>query len=159
MPSSNTMALNLGSNSPRRAVYEDLLDSEPGVIRQGDGWSSLSSGKAMGKPSSMASLRERALAFLRDEPGTNQVGGNKERHIVDLAQEVKEKQQRDSRGDTVRSSTANQLRPLTPGAGSMLDYGLTGKVEGQKKGRFFGKLKGLVGAGKRGSERLEGSVI
>jgi len=43
------------------------MDSAPGVVRQGDGWSSLSSGEAMAKPSSIASLRERALAFLRDD--------------------------------------------------------------------------------------------
>ena len=60
----------------QRGVYEQLLDCTPGIVRQGEGWSSrgLSTdeelvqppkiGRRMGKTSSMLSLREKARAFL-----------------------------------------------------------------------------------------------
>jgi protein-serine/threonine kinase len=134
--------------SPRRAVYEDLLESEPGVVRQGDGWTSLSSGnsKAMGKPSSMASLRERALAFLRDEPMAGpHLGASsmRERHIVDLAQEVKRE-----------SAALYKGRPATPG-GSVL---MASNVKAdQKRGGFFGKIKGF--GRKKGLERQDDGVM
>jgi hypothetical protein len=100
----------------------------------------------MGKTSSMASLREKALAFLRDEGNMNghNAGSGRERNIVDLAaQETKKVVE-------VRG------RPATPSAGSML-LGANGKVEKGKHG-FFGKLKGLVG-GKKVMERLDEGVI
>lgn len=59
--------------SPRR-LYERFLDSTPGVVRQGEGWGSLSSGKAMAKPSSIASLRERARMFLNSGANTSSGG-------------------------------------------------------------------------------------
>ena len=123
--------------SPRRAVYEDLLDSNPGVIRQGDGWSSLSSGKGMAKPSSMISLRERAMAFLRDDrerEGAAVGGTMRERHIVDLAQEV---EKRNSKAGTAG-------RPGTPGANSVLGMA---RGQGEKKG-LFGRFKGRFGGKK-----------
>ncbi|ORY31808.1 hypothetical protein BCR39DRAFT_80876 [Naematelia encephala] len=104
--------------SPRRAVYEDLLDSTPGVTRQGDGWSSsLSSGKnVLGKPSSMASLRR---AFLG------------ERKIVDLADEVDKERER---------------RPATPGTVSAL--GASAKAGDSKVKGLFGRIKRGFGGAK-----------
>jgi protein-serine/threonine kinase len=121
--------------SPRRAVYEDLLGSTPGVVRKGDGWSSHPSGRAMAKPSSMASLRERAIAFLRDdrEPKESKETG---RHIVDLAAEV--------------STKRIPARPGTPGAGSTLN---ASQGQGKKKG-FFGRLKEMVAGRHKGTEGL-----
>ena len=112
--------------SPRRVVYEKLLGAAPGVVRQGDGWTSFSSGRGMAKPASMASLRERAIAFLRDDREPKET-----RHIVDLAAEVRER------------------RPDTPGTTSVLNLGKGGiEVQGKKKG-FLGRLKGMVnGKGK-----------
>lgn len=55
------------AESPR-VIFEKFLDTTPGVVRQGDGWSSFapppSHASRMAKPSSMASLREKARAFL-----------------------------------------------------------------------------------------------
>lgn len=58
--------------APPRRLYERFLDTTPGVVRQGDGWGSLSSGKALHKPSSMLSLRERARALISGPDAGNQ---------------------------------------------------------------------------------------
>ncbi|ORX37068.1 hypothetical protein BD324DRAFT_424119 [Kockovaella imperatae] len=134
--------------SPRRVVYEDLLESEPGVVRQGDGWSSWSSGltttNRMKQPSSMVSLRERALAFLRDDKvETNASGSTRERNIVDLAQEVERRQ---SRGGEVK-------RPGTPGGQSILGLRANGG-DGKRGGGIFGRFKGKFGAGKKEREEV-----
>ncbi len=161
--------------SPRRAVYEDLLESEPGVVRQGDGWSSWTSGpshsKPMGKTTSMASLREKALSFLRDDHREsrdlkhlqsenqlrrenrdsrdlnhlNETSGVRDRHIVDLSKEVQDQSDRLRRGS--RSDLKDARRPGTPGANSVL------KGQAEKKG-ILGRLKGLVG--RKGMERVDG---
>jgi len=141
-------------NSPRRAVYEELLDSTPGVIRQGDGWSSWGSaaGKAMAKTTSMVSLRERALAFLHTdnrEPNdhthreavrvsrdmtvqnkptqANATGSARDRRIVDLAREV------DGSTRRSRQGLETPITDLGPQAGRP-----------ERKG-IFGKLKGMMG--------------
>ena len=121
--------------SPRRAVYEDLLQSEPGVVRQGDGWSSWSSGPSRGikQPSSMVSLRERALAFLRDDKDKVEAGGTmRERNILDLAQEVEKHGSRYGEPGPGR-------RPATPGANSVM-----GLKRDAKKG-IFGRFRGKFG--------------
>ena len=151
--------------SPRRAVYEDLLSSEPGVVRQGDGWSSWSSGRGMAKTTSIGSLRERALAFLRDDHrdskdlrdvqrdgmrDSKEIGSimsGRERHIVDLAAEVESG--REGMRRTSRSDLRAMGRPATPGANSVL---LGGRVAHDKRG-IFGKLKGIMG--RKGMEKLE----
>lgn len=70
------------TRSPRR-LYERFLDSTPGVVRQGDGWSSGHiNGPGMkpilAKPSSMASLRERARMLLHgaDSHSTHSISSN-----------------------------------------------------------------------------------
>lgn len=159
--------------SPRRAVYEDLLESTPGVSRQGDGWTSWTSPKGMAKTSSMASLREKALSFLRDDhrdsrdsrdmresrqalreskelanATTTAGGGRTERHIVDLAREVEDQRERLRRG-----SKSDLKRPATPGMNGLGRVNANGLgVGGEKKG-LFGRLKGLVG--KKGMERVD----
>lgn len=153
------------TSSPRRLVYEDLLDSTPGVVRQGDGWSSnMYSGRGMSKPTSMASLRERAMAFLGNDHArenrdskdlsvgkTHPVAtrtGVRDRHIIDLASEVeKDKSGRNSRNDTLLVSG----RPGTPSALSTLNA-KGAPFDGKKQG-LFGKLKGLVG--RRGMDKVE----
>lgn len=73
----------------QRGVYEQLLDSTPGVIRQGEGWSSRGMSEddgeplapprikgRMGKTSSMLSLREKARAFLGTNSTTTGVNTN-----------------------------------------------------------------------------------
>lgn len=124
-------ALNsLLDTSPRRAVYNDLLDSTPGVIRHGEGFASSAlfspPVKPVAKTSSMASLRR---AFL---------GEPKERRIVDLSAEV---QKRDSM----------PMRPVTPGAASLFGQG---KVEHGKVKGLFGRLKEKMG-GKNKLEKLD----
>ena len=80
----------------------------------------------MAKPSSMASLREKAMAFLRDDREP------KERNIVDLAAEVRDRDRE------------REARPNTPGVGTMGGGG-RGGVEGHGKAKgFFGRLKGMV---------------
>lgn len=79
----------------------------------------------------MASLRERAIAFLRDDHGTKEPGPSantvSSRNIVDLAAE------------------ARVHRPDTPGAASFLNVGRSGTdAQGKRKG-FMGRLKGMVG--------------
>lgn len=70
--------------SPRRVRYEALLSDEPGVTRQGEGWTSSNINipsyqrKEVKPSSSMASLRERARALLGDSR-------ERERHIVNLS--------------------------------------------------------------------------
>lgn len=70
--------------SPRRVRYETLLSGEPGVTRQGEGWTSNNikitsyQRKEVKPSSSMASLRERARALLGDSR-------ERERHIIDLS--------------------------------------------------------------------------
>lgn len=70
--------------SPRRVRYETLLSGEPGVTKQGAGWTSSNINvpsyqrKGVKPSSSMASLRERARALLGDSR-------ERERHIVDLS--------------------------------------------------------------------------
>lgn len=70
--------------SPRRVRYEALLSDEPGVTRQGEGWTSSNINipsyqrKEVKLSSSMASLRDRARALLGDLR-------ERERHIVDIS--------------------------------------------------------------------------
>ena len=133
----------------QRGVYEQLLDSTPGVVRNGDGWSSW---RSMAKPSSMASLRERARALL---DGEKRESG---RNITNLADEVERERgnggregKRNSRlvstfststigvPTTAASSTTANGRPATPGAGSLLSR--TQDIGGKKGGGFFKALK------------------
>ena len=78
----------------------------------------------------MASLRERAIAYLRDdrelrEPASTGIGTG--RNIVDLAAEVRTK------------------RPETPGAGSVFNSGKSNEGHGKVKGKgFFGRLKQMA---------------
>ncbi|KIR96928.1 CAMK/CAMKL protein kinase [Cryptococcus deuterogattii 2001/935-1] len=71
-------------SSPRRVRYEALLSDEPGVTRQGEGWTSSNINvpsyqrKEVKPSSSMASLRERARALLWDSR-------ERERHILNLS--------------------------------------------------------------------------
>ena len=121
----------------------------------------MSNGKAMAKPSSIASLRERALAFLRDDKdrdgrdprdiardseqkrekenrastvsGTMGVAG---RQIVDLAQVV-DHDKRVSKGDLPK-------RPGTPGGNSIFNVHPRNTSEGKNKG-IFGRWMGKWG--------------
>jgi hypothetical protein len=119
----------------------------------------------MAKTTSMGSLRERALAFLRDEHrdskdlrevkrdsmrDSKEIGSvmsGRERRIVDLAAEVEGR--REGMQRTSRSDLRAMGRPATPGATSMLLGGRTGH---DKRG-IFGKLKGMMG--RKGMEKLE----
>ena len=121
--------------SPRRAVYENLIGSAPGVIRNGDGWSSRSSGQAMRKTSSMASIRERALAFLRDEREPKET--TTRRQIVDLAVEARHRQA--------------QAISDTPGPNPGIPTGKSNDVHGKRWG-FIGRLKGMVSGKSRAVE-------
>lgn len=121
----------------------------------------------MAKTSSMASLREKALSFLRDDHResrdsrdmrdareslrnsqdfTSATAPRGERHIVDLAQEVEDQREKMRRG-----SRSDLRRPATPGMNGLARNGVAG-VGGEKKG-LFGRLKGLVG--KKGMERVD----
>jgi hypothetical protein len=154
--------------SPRRAVYEELLNSTPGVIRQGDGWSSWgsSAGKAMAKTTSMISLRERALAFLhndnRDSRGYKETQRESVRASRDLGVSaatavgdavlganggkagVKDRhivdlaKEVDQQRTAGRKSRQDLERPVVSGS----NMASSGRVE--KKG-IFGKLKGMMG--------------
>ena len=88
----------------------------------------------------MISLKERAMAFLRDDREREGAAGGtmKERHIVGLAQEV---EKRNSKAGIVG-------RPGTPGANSVL---AASKGQGEKKG-LFGRFKGKFGAKKEKEE-------
>ncbi|OCF43528.1 CAMK/CAMKL protein kinase [Kwoniella heveanensis CBS 569] len=132
-------------NSPRRVRYENLLTGEPGVVRQGDGWGSMSSGKGMMKPSSsMASLRERARALLGDSKPH-------ERNIVDLSKPNNHhKLEKRSSRLTLADRSEHPARPGTPAAQSVL----TMKTDGGKKG-WLKSLKGAMGMGKKGAHGLE----
>lgn len=167
--------------SPRR-LYERFLDSTPGVVRQGDGWSSgfvaLPPIKpAMGEPSSMASLRERARMLLHGNHTTgenfihphsihghsnsiNQGTTSSGRTIIDLANKERRNSQPLVHGyGTVNSATAvsftSTVRPNTPGAGSVLTTG-TG-TGGQKGWGIWKGLKSGLGMkkGKATGERME----
>ncbi|WVF68723.1 hypothetical protein IAT40_003495 [Kwoniella sp. CBS 6097] len=133
-------------NSPRRVRYENLLTGEPGVVRQGDGWGSLSSGRAMMKPSSsMASLRERARALLGDSNKPH------ERNIVDLSKSNgHHKFEKRSSRLTLADRDEHPARPGTPAAQSVL----TMKTDGGKKG-WLKSLKGAMGMGKKGAHGME----
>jgi hypothetical protein len=156
--------------SPRR-VYERFLDSTPGVVRQGDGWGSFSTGIGgsgrMGKQSSMASLRERARALL-GSGGTERDGG---RNIVDLAQVVKDQEGGNKENDRENGREGEKgkekekrksrdgliSRPATPGTGSVLNLGMGG-VGGGKEGKGVkGIWKGWrgMGMGKKKMDRVE----
>ncbi|WVQ96253.1 hypothetical protein IAU59_003357 [Kwoniella sp. CBS 9459] len=132
-------------NSPRRVRYESLLTGEPGVVRQGEGWGSLSSGKGMMKPSSsMASLRERARALLGDSKAH-------ERNIVDLSKpQGHHKLEKRSSRLTLADRGDQPARPGTPAAQSVL----TMKTDGGKKG-WLKSLKGAMGMGKKGAHGME----
>lgn len=142
--------------SPRR-LYERFLDTTPGVVRQGDGWGSLSSGKALAKPSSMISLRERARALL---------GGDKHdrdsRQIVDLAattSNVASGVNAANSGSERRNSKqlfGSDRRPATPGAMSVLSVGTAGSAFGHgvkegKEGKGWGRFK-INWKGKKGGD-------
>jgi len=121
----------------------------------------------MGKPSSMASLRERARAFLGGEKDGNGSGsGNhKERQIVDLSREARdgevhtwEKRTSNSKmvqftnSTTTNSSPNTQLpqqRLSTPGANSTLGMSTSANPNSHSpahRERGEGRVKGLVRA-------------
>jgi protein-serine/threonine kinase len=155
------------TGSPRR-LYERFLDSTPGVVRQGDGWSSgfvaLPPVKpVMGKQSSMASLRERARMLIHGNhptsenfshphsinPSANNQGTTSSgRTIIDLANKERRNSQPLVHGDrygTVNSTAAVSFvsttnRPGTPGAGSVLT---TGTGTGGQKRWWKGLKEGL----------------
>ncbi|WWD18784.1 hypothetical protein CI109_103239 [Kwoniella shandongensis] len=139
--------------TPRRVRAERMLRNEPGIVRQGEGWGSLSSGRAMMKPSSsMASLRDRARALLGDSTSKDK---------VDMPSHKVEK--RSSRL-TLRSMTISNhdARPGTPGAQSVMAMkagagtGATGPgVEGRKVKGWVKSLKGAMGMGKRPMDKVE----
>lgn len=81
----------------------------------------------------MASLRERAMAFLRDEREPKEGGTG--RKIVDLAAEAQKA----------------QPRPNTPGTGSTLGIDKVGEGVAKKRG-FMGRLRGMVGGKGKGTE-------
>ena len=165
-PQTNTVA-----PSPRRAVFEELLDSTPGVVRQGDGWSSWgsSAGKAMAKTTSMISLRERALAFLHND--------NRESKDYKEAQRDSFRASRDLGGNVLAAAgnTGNMLnggvkdRHIVDLAKEVDDQRDAGRRSRQDFDRFmnpalntvgkaekkgiFGKLKGMMG--RKGGERVE----
>ncbi|WVQ84397.1 hypothetical protein IAT38_006549 [Cryptococcus sp. DSM 104549] len=149
--------------SPRRVRYENMLAGEPGVVRQGDGWSSFAqasgSGRGVKPSSSMASLRERARALL---------GDSRERHIVDLAKEPgapnpHQKLEKRSSRLTLRGGNTgaekreavkagdreeNPARSGTPAAQSVLTM-RTGAGGDKKVKGWVKSLKGAMGMGKR----------
>nr|XP_019013084.1 CAMK/CAMKL protein kinase [Kwoniella pini CBS 10737]OCF51865.1 CAMK/CAMKL protein kinase [Kwoniella pini CBS 10737] len=136
----------LSPSSPRRVMFENLIANQPGVVRQGDGWGSLSSGKGfmMGvKPSSsMASLREKARALLGDGSATKG-----ERNITDLSKVGGHKVEKRSSKlnlQTAVEKDSQPPRPNTPGAASVL----TLKNAEHKKG-WLKSLKGAMGMSKK----------
>nr|XP_018262002.1 CAMK/CAMKL protein kinase [Kwoniella dejecticola CBS 10117]OBR84160.1 CAMK/CAMKL protein kinase [Kwoniella dejecticola CBS 10117] len=141
----------LSPSSPRRVMFESLIASQPGVVRQGEGWGSLSSGKgfmmAVKPSSSMASLREKARALLGDN---NNNGSKGERHITDLSKPGGT-QKVEKRSSRLNLHETQPPRPNTPGAASVL----TLKTGEQKKG-WLKSLKGAMGMGKKMDKVEEG---
>ncbi|WVQ65424.1 uncharacterized protein L199_003600 [Kwoniella botswanensis] len=142
-----------GLGSPRRVMFENLLSTEPGVIRQGEGWGSLSSGKgfmmAVKPSSSMASLRERARALLGDS--------NSHTHgKSDLSKSYDNGGKLEKRSSKLNLNAQDKeiptTRPNTPGAQSVLTLRT---VEGHKKG-WLKSLKGAMGMGKKMDKVEEG---
>ncbi|WRT68102.1 uncharacterized protein IL334_005077 [Kwoniella shivajii] len=132
------------SDKPRRVMFENMLSTQPGVIRQGDGWGSLSSGRGFMKPSSsMASLRERARAILGDNTKSNDP--TKTHHRLE---------KRSSKLN-INVSSDKELpsnRPGTPAAQSVL----TMKTDGGHKKGWLKSLKGAMGMGKKMDKLEEG---
>jgi len=147
----------------QRGVYEQLLDQNPGVARQGEGWASRNNvnllsaphpsfGRSMGKTSSMMSLREKAKAFLNvgEKP---QVQDKDKRETLDLTTFAPEDDnyhpdrgsRRESKGNnmvrwsestTNLQNAAQAARPGTPGALSTLSMSTNTITAPKKKGLF-----------------------
>nr|XP_019003885.1 CAMK/CAMKL protein kinase [Kwoniella mangroviensis CBS 8507]OCF67346.1 CAMK/CAMKL protein kinase [Kwoniella mangroviensis CBS 8507] len=145
-----------GLGSPRRVMFENLLSTEPGVIRQGEGWGSLSSGKgfmmAVKPSSSMASLRERARALLGDS--NNHIHGKSElsRSHSNGGGKLEKRSSKLNLQSTSQDREIPSTRPNTPGAQSVLTLRT---VEGHKKG-WLKSLKGAMGMGKKMDKVEEG---
>jgi hypothetical protein len=130
-----------GVAAPNRRLYERFLDTTPGVVRQGDGWGSLSSGKALHKPSSMLSLREKARAFLGG------AGDRDSRQVADFANQTidnGEAARRTSKqlfGSQAERQGDRSQRPQTPGGMSVLSSS-TGapQPQGQKGWGIFKRM-------------------
>nr|XP_019045252.1 CAMK/CAMKL protein kinase [Kwoniella bestiolae CBS 10118]OCF24182.1 CAMK/CAMKL protein kinase [Kwoniella bestiolae CBS 10118] len=137
-----------GVGSPRRVMFENLLSTEPGVIRQGDGWGSLSSGKgfmmAVKPSSSMASLRERARALLGDNNHPKGELSKSHGHGSSIGGKL-EKRSSKLNLNLHQEKEIPNTRPNTPGAQNVLTLRT---VEGQKKG-WLNSLKGAMGMGKK----------
>ncbi|KAK8858890.1 hypothetical protein IAR55_003121 [Kwoniella newhampshirensis] len=147
-----------GVRSPRRVRYEAMLRTEPGVVRQGEGWGSLSSGKAMMKPSSsMASLRERARALLGDSSSNKDK--DRERNFVDLSKDpshINQKIEKRSSRLGLRALMNQdhqqqniQARPGTPGTQSALATRIGQGAESGKMKGWVKSFKGAMGMGKK----------
>jgi hypothetical protein len=106
----------------QRGVYEQLLDSTPGIIRQGEGWSSRGMSEddgellapprlkgRMGKTSSMLSLREKARAFLGGPTtsNTNPNSNGNDIHGEDRGSK------RESKGKMVQWSSSTTTIPIS----------------------------------------------
>ncbi|KAL7420476.1 hypothetical protein Q5752_004426 [Cryptotrichosporon argae] len=141
-----------------RGIYEQLLDTTPGVSRHGDGWASTvflppppppaARARHMAKPSSMASLRDRALAFLGDKRADDDAAT-----LTDAlglgpgpapAPTLVGKERRNSKASTLMFLPPG--RPGTPSAASVLNPPASAKDVGKVKGLF----KRLGGIGKKG---------
>lgn len=154
------------AHSPRK-IYERFLDTTPGVVRQGDGWGSWSTSRAMGKPSSMASLRERARVLLGGGESLSGAhahtasGGG--RNIIDLAQVAKDndashkRKSRDGLAAAAAGAGAGAgtvTRPATPGAGSVLGMSVN-RDQGKNGNGMRGIWKGIKGMGGMGRKKLD----
>ncbi|WWC88336.1 uncharacterized protein L201_003246 [Kwoniella dendrophila CBS 6074] len=149
----------ISPSSPRRVMFENLLSTEPGVIRHGEGWGSLSSGKGFMmapqpnitsgvKPSSsMASLRDRARALLGDSSSGN---GNENRNskgdLKTNGYNGHKLEKRSSKLSLHLDKEIPTVRPNTPGASSV--FTLKTPQENNKK-NWLKSLKGAMGMGKK----------
>lgn len=108
----------------QRGVYEQLLDSTPGIIRQGEGWTSRGMSEddgeplapprmkgRMGKTSSMLSLREKARAFLGTNTNTN---ANANGVHVEDDRDRDRGSKRESKGKMVQWSSSTTTIPQQP---------------------------------------------
>ncbi|WVR06634.1 hypothetical protein IAU60_003666 [Kwoniella sp. DSM 27419] len=145
--------LPLGVGSPRRMRYETILSSEAGVVRQGEGWGSLSRAKGsafttnntMKPSSSMASLRDRARAIL-EGPKHDSKRDSTTHRIEKRSSRLTLNEAFSFGGHGHGQSTAG--RPSTPGAQSMLalktEHHATAQTGTTKKG-WLKSLKGAMG--------------
>ena len=131
-----------GVAAPNRRLYERFLDTTPGVVRQGDGWGSLSSGKALHKPSSMLSLREKARAVLGG------AGDRDSRQLADMANQsvdIGEAARRNSKqlfNSHAEQNGDKSHRPQTPSGMSVLSSSTVAaqQPQGQKGWGIFKRM-------------------